>query len=85
MVDPELLGVDSEIQKLSMKGDLDLGMSVLPEFGLCSLVPNRNVETEFWVKEKKNSFISLPGKGGSQQANVLMTLPHVGEDWGMVL
>ena len=63
MVDPELLGVDSEIQKLSMKGDLDLGMSVLPEFGLCSLVPNRNVETEFWVKEKKIALFLCQAKG----------------------
>ena len=28
-----------------------------------------------WVKEKKNSFIALPGKGGSQQDNALKTVP----------
>ena len=42
---------------------------VLLKLGLCPLVPNRNAETELWVKEKKNNFITLPGKGGSQQPN----------------
>ena len=27
-------------------------------------MPNRNVETEIWVKEEKIVFIALPGKGG---------------------
>ena len=31
---------------------------------LCPPVLNRNSEAEFWVKETKNSFIALPGKGG---------------------
>ena len=47
---------------------------LLLEFGLCLLVLNRTTETEFWVQEKKNSFIALPGKGGSQQANALKTV-----------
>ena len=37
---------------------------VLLKLGLCPLVPNRNAETEFWVKEKKIAFIALSGKGG---------------------
>ena len=28
-----------------------------------------------WAKGEKNSFIALPGKGGSQQANALKTVP----------
>ena len=51
---------------------------MLPKFSLCLLVPNRNAETEFGVKEKKNSFIALPGKGG-QRANALKTVPLLGE------
>ena len=34
----------------------------MPKLGLCPLVPNRNAETGFWVKEKKNSFLASPGK-----------------------
>ena len=37
---------------------------LLPKLGLCPRVLNSNVETEFWVKEKKVAFIALPGKGG---------------------
>ena len=36
----------------------------LPKLSLCPPLSNRNVETEFWVMEKNNSFIALPGKGG---------------------
>ena len=51
---------------------------MLPEFAaLCLPVPNLNAETEFWVKEEKNSLIALPGKGGSQQANALKTVPSL--------
>ena len=50
-----------------------------PELGLCLLLLNRNLETEFWVKAEKNSFIALPGKGRSQQANALKTVPPLGE------
>ena len=39
-------------------------VEVLPKVGLCPLVLNRNVVTEFGVKEEKNSFIALPGKEG---------------------
>ena len=35
---------------------------------------------QFWVKEKKNSFIALPGKGGSQQANDVKTVPPIGKN-----
>ena len=48
---------------------------MLPNLGLCSPELNRNVETEFWVKEIKIAFIALPGKGVSQQANALKTVP----------
>ena len=47
---------------------------LLLKFGLCLLVLNWNAETEFGVKEKKNSFIALPGKGRSQQTNALKTV-----------
>ena len=39
-------------------------LNLLPELGLCPLVPNKNVETEFWVKEKWVALTALPGKGG---------------------
>ena len=37
-----------------------------PKPDLCplGLNRNRNVETGFWVKEKKITFIAFPGKGG---------------------
>ena len=38
--------------------------NLLPKLGLCSPVPNRNKETEFWVKKRRAAFIALPGKGG---------------------
>ena len=34
------------------------------KLSLCSLLPNRNAETEFGVKQKRGAFIVLPGKGG---------------------
>ena len=37
---------------------------VLPKLGLCPPMPNKNLEPEFWVKQKKIAFIVLPGKGG---------------------
>ena len=52
----------------------------LQDFGLCSLVTNRNVETEFGVKEeKKKGFIALPGKEQLQQANSSKTVPCLEE------
>ena len=42
-------------------------------------MPNRNSEAEFWAKEKKNSFVALPSKGGSKQANASKTVPCLGE------
>ena len=41
-----------------------IALILLAKLGLCPLVLNRNLETEFWVKEKKIAFIALPGKGG---------------------
>ena len=38
------------------------GEGLLLKLGPCPVVMNRNAETEFWVKEKKISFIALPGK-----------------------
>ena len=35
---------------------------LLPKCGLCPPVPNTSLETEFGVKEKRNSFIALPGQ-----------------------
>lgn len=37
---------------------------MLLKLGLCLLVSNRNIETEFGVKEKKIAFIGLPAIGG---------------------
>ena len=51
-VTPHLAASDSNVFE---------GKDELLKLGLCPLVPNRNVETEFWVEEKK---IALPGKGG---------------------
>lgn len=36
---------------------------VLLKLGLCPTVLNRNLETEFWVKAKKDSCMVLPSKG----------------------
>ena len=38
-------------------------MVLLLKLGLCPQLLNRNVEAEFWVNEKKDSFIALLGKG----------------------
>ena len=57
---------------------------VLPGLGFCSLVLIRNMETEFWAKKKKQLYHFL-GKGGSQQANALKTVPPLGRDWEVVL
>ena len=45
--------------------------SWLPKLGLCSLVPNRNAETEFWVKQKRVTFTALLGKGVHSGPNTL--------------
>ena len=55
-------------------GELVLLWPCCRKLGLCPRVLNRNPETEFGVKEEKNSFIALPGKGGSPQANALKTV-----------
>lgn len=44
---------------------------VVAKLGLCSLVPNRNAETEFWVKQKRVTFTALLGKGGHSVPNAL--------------
>ena len=53
---------------------------LLLELSLCLLVPKRDAETRVLGEgEKKNSFITLPGKGGSQQASASKALPPLGE------
>ena len=47
----------------------------LLKFGLCLLVPNLKHRNRVLGKGGKNSFIDLPGKGGSRQANALKTMP----------
>ena len=36
----------------------------MPDTSLCSLVLNKNAETEFWVKQKGAVLTALPGKAG---------------------
>ena len=45
------------------------------------------IHTFFWggAKEKKNSFISLPGKGSLQQDNASKTVLPLRRDWEVVL
>ena len=74
---------------LSRRGFCDLiifvSLVVLPELGLCPPVLNRNMETEFWLKEKKNSFCCFARQKRPQQANVLKTVPSFGEELQGVL
>ena len=42
---------------------------------------NRNMETEFWVKEKKIACIALPGKGGHSR---LMPFKDCALLWGRI-
>ena len=51
---------------------------LLPELGFCSPVPNRNTN-KILGEGENNSFIALPGKGGSQQTNASKTLPPLEE------
>ena len=53
-------------------------MCVLPKLCLCPLSLNRNVETEFGVKEKKMALL-LSHQRGPQQANALKTVPALGK------
>ena len=46
-----------------------------PEFGL-SAGAELKCRDRVLGKGEKNSFIALPGKEGSQQANALKTAPH---------
>lgn len=50
---------------------------LLLKLGLCPWVPNRNAETEFWMKEKKLAFIALPGIGGLSS---VMPVPYMGKN-----
>ena len=54
---------------------------LLPKLGLCPLVPDRNVETEFWVKEK-DSFYCFARQRRLRQANALKTVPFIGKNCG---
>ena len=40
---------------------------MLPKLGLCSSVPNRNAETEFWVKQKRIALLFCQAKGAKTQ------------------
>jgi len=44
------------------------------------MVQNRNMKREFWVKEKKIAFITLPGKGGHSKQNALKNVPSIGKN-----
>ena len=52
--------------------------NLLPKLGLCSPVPNRNKETEFWVKKKRVAFIALPAKGAQVGSCPEGHVPHLG-------
>lgn len=52
--------------------------TLLLKLDLCPPLPNRNAETEFWVKERK-SFDCFARQRRPQQANVLKTLPSIGK------
>ena len=53
---------------------------MLLKSGLCLPMPNRDVETEFGVKEKKNSFYCFARQRRPQQANALKTVPSIGKN-----
>lgn len=40
---------------------------MLPKLSLCTLLPNRNTDTEFMVKQGKIAFSALPDKGGQSR------------------
>ena len=54
---------------------------LLLKLSLCSPVPNTNAETEFWVKEEKNSFYCFARQWRPQQAHALKTEPSFGEEF----
>ena len=60
-------------------------MLLLLKLGLCPPVPNRNAETEFWVKEEKSSVYCFARERRSQQANALKTVPLFGREQKVVL
>jgi len=49
------------------------------KLGLNPQVPERNMETECWVKEKKTAFIILLGKGDQSRLMPLKTVSSLGE------
>ena len=49
--------------------------TLLPKLGLCPPLLKRNTETEFWVKEEKNSFYCFARQRRPQQASALKTAP----------
>ena len=48
---------------------------------LCAPMLKRNTETEFWRNEKDSFSYSLPGKGETQQASALRTVPPFSWEW----
>ena len=60
-------------------------MTLLPKLCLCPPVLNRKMETEFWMKEEKNSFYCFGRQRRPQQAKALKTVPSLGEELQEVL
>ena len=52
---------------------------MLPKLGLCPPVPDRNMETEFWVKEKKQ-FYCFARQRRPQQSNPSKLCPPLRGD-----
>ena len=52
---------------------------VLSEVSLCPLVPHRNTETEFWVKEKKFVLLLCQAKEGHSRLMPQRLCPPLGE------
>ena len=57
----------------------------LSEFGLCLPGPNWNVETEFWVKEKKIGLLLCQAKEGHGRLMPLRLFPLLGRTAGSVI
>ena len=51
------------------------------KLSLSPMVPNRNSETVFWLKE----FYCFARQRRTQQANALKIVPFFGREWDMVL
>ena len=70
--------------RLASLGQLPGVLILLPKLALCPLVPNRNAETEFRVKEKKVALLLCQAKEATA-ANALKTVPSFGREKKVVL